>query len=64
MAAQSGLCRTWSEIPKTGFLLSRLIFKGGLTLPSSYVVESVLILKVLGGIFISTFDGKGLKGKH
>ena len=22
---QAGLCRTWSEIPKTGFLASRLI---------------------------------------
>ena len=25
--AQPGLCRTWSEIPKTGFLTSRLIYK-------------------------------------
>ena len=24
-AVQSGLCRTWSEIPKTGFLATRLI---------------------------------------
>ena len=24
---QPGLCRTWSETPKTGFLTSRLIFK-------------------------------------
>ena len=24
MAAQPGLCRTWSEIPKTGFLMTRL----------------------------------------
>ena len=25
MAVQPGLCRTWSEIPKTGFLTTRLI---------------------------------------
>ena len=25
VAVQSGLCRTWSEIPKTGFLRTRLI---------------------------------------
>ena len=24
MTAQVGLCQTWSEIPKTGFLVSRL----------------------------------------
>ena len=27
VAAQPGLCRTWSETPKTGFLTTRLIFK-------------------------------------
>ena len=26
MAVQAGLCRTWSEAPKTGFLRTRLIF--------------------------------------
>ena len=25
MAVQPGLCRTWSDIPKTGFLTTRLI---------------------------------------
>ena len=25
MSVQSGLCQTWSEIPKTGFVLTRLI---------------------------------------
>ena len=25
MAAQPGMCRTWSETPKTGFLTTRLI---------------------------------------
>ena len=25
VAVQPGLCRTWSEIPKTGFLITRLI---------------------------------------
>ena len=28
MAVQPGLCRTWSETPKTGFLRTRLIYKG------------------------------------
>ena len=27
VAVQPGLCRTWSEIPKTGFLVTRLILK-------------------------------------
>ena len=26
MAVQPGLCRTWSETPKTGFLTTRLIY--------------------------------------
>ena len=26
MAVQAGLCRTWSETPKTGFLRTRLIY--------------------------------------
>ena len=26
-AVQAGLCRTWSETPKTGFLITRLICK-------------------------------------
>ena len=26
MAVQTGLCRTWSETPKTGFLTTRLIY--------------------------------------
>ena len=29
VTAQSGLCRTWSETPKTGFLTSRLIYGCG-----------------------------------
>ena len=29
VAAQSGLCGTWSETPKTGFLRTRLICKQG-----------------------------------
>ena len=28
VAVQSGLCRTWSETPKTGFLTMRLILEG------------------------------------
>ena len=31
MAVQPGLCRTWSETPKTGFLTTRLIFEGSLS---------------------------------
>ena len=27
VAVQPGLCRTWPEIPKTGFLRTRLIYK-------------------------------------
>ena len=27
VAVQPGLCRTWSEIPKTGFLTTRLIYR-------------------------------------
>ena len=27
MVVQPGLCRTWSETPKTGFLTTRLIFR-------------------------------------
>ena len=27
MAVQPGLCRTWSETPKTGFLITRLILE-------------------------------------
>ena len=27
VAVQPGLCQTWSETPKTGFLASRIIFK-------------------------------------
>ena len=27
VATQAGLCRTWSETPKTGFLASRLIYE-------------------------------------
>ena len=27
MAVQAGLCRTWSETPKTGFLKTRLILE-------------------------------------
>ena len=26
VAVQPGLCRTWSETPKTGFLITRLIY--------------------------------------
>ena len=29
VAVQPGLCRTWSETPKTGFLRTRLILRNG-----------------------------------
>ena len=29
VVVQPGLCRTWSETPKTGFLTTRLILSGG-----------------------------------
>ena len=29
MAAQPGLCRTWLETPKTGFLTTKLIWQNG-----------------------------------
>ena len=35
MAVQAGLCRTWSETPKTGFLTTRLIC------PSIYVCTEI-----------------------
>ena len=31
VAVQPGLCRTWSETPKTGFLTTRLIYISGYT---------------------------------
>ena len=30
MSVQPGLCRTWSETPKTGFLTTRLIYKASM----------------------------------
>ena len=31
VVAQPGLCRTWSETPKTGFVVTRLIFARGIS---------------------------------
>ena len=36
VAVQPGLCGTWSEIPKTGFLTTRLIFRWNITLAYPY----------------------------
>ena len=40
VAVQPGLCRTWSETPKTGFLRTRLILSLEWSLPSGGVVTS------------------------
>ena len=40
--AQTGLCRTWSETPKTGFLPSRLIFNDAIF--SRYLDNNLLEL--------------------
>ena len=42
VAVQPGLCRTWSETPKTGFLTTRLIFL--YLFPFLLVSEKTLIL--------------------
>ena len=45
VAVQTGLCRTWSETPKTGFLTTKLIFERSY---SSMVFSAVcLYLSVL-----------------
>ena len=43
VAVQPGLCRTWSETPKTGFLTTRLIFG------TSRVKEKYCLLIVYNG---------------
>ena len=44
MAVQVGLCQTWSETPKTGFLASRLILS--LKMPVSIVVNKIKLLRL------------------
>ena len=48
MAVQPGLCRTWSETPKTGFLTTRLKFRGrqlllGRLRPSSQLTSTKVL---------------------
>ena len=40
VAVQPGLCRTWSETPKTGFLTTRLIYKLFVSVGEDEVDES------------------------
>ena len=40
VAEQSGLCRTWSEIPKTGFVVLRFILNKMACAPSEFSDES------------------------
>ena len=42
MAAQAGLCQTWSETPKTGFLASQLIL---------FFLSDVLCLEEMSIVF-------------
>ena len=41
MAVQPGLCRTWSETPKTGFLSTRLNYYDALVASLSFVSSSL-----------------------
>ena len=43
VAVQPGLCGTWSETPKTGFLTTRLIYT---SVPNNYVFGNVLLTNV------------------
>ena len=49
MALQSGLCQTWSETPKTGFLMTRLYFNG--TIDYAVSSSSVIVKSLLGDFF-------------
>ena len=42
VAVQPGLCRTWSETPKTGFLIMRLIFKSLITRKPIFGVSAMV----------------------
>ena len=44
--AQTGLCRTWSETPKTGFLASWLIMTSLLSSGERHVIKSVMTTRV------------------
>ena len=57
MAVQPGLCRTWSETPKTGFLRTRLILHRIL----GVILHDVILLLSKGNKH--NFDPLGL-GKH
>ena len=46
--AQLGLCQTWSETPKTGFLVSRLTYRNRSTLPFQLFHTTVKILYKIG----------------
>ena len=44
VAVQPGLCRTWSETPKTGFLTTRLIFRAIIIL-SNFMAAIFQVIK-------------------
>ena len=52
VAVQPGLCRTWSETPKTGFLTTRLILKSLLNL------KALASFYSYAGWFVSDLVGK------
>ena len=63
MAAQPGLCQTWSETRKTGFLTSQLIcFLKSQCLISS-VLGLILFINVLIFTFLSIFRVKSLSSQ-
>ena len=68
MAEQSGLCRTRSETPKTGFLTTRLIFRFSYTTLSHNLIKEKFLdliepafkktLKNDGTLYLACYDEK------
>ena len=51
MAVQPGLSQTWSETPKTGFLIARLICYFQALMPEANHVLSINVIRVyIGGV--------------
>ena len=50
VVVQPGLCRTWSETPKTGFLTTRLISDPSKNLGFSYIVCKKKLQKMYKGL--------------
>ena len=51
MIAQPGLCRTWSETPKTGFLTTRLICVQS-EIPEVSILPSIMFENMWENVFI------------